>query len=152
RSFFNGGRELPFELEERVLVPSPQHVPTYDLAPEMSAAGIRDAVLAGLANGDAKLVVVNFANADMVGHTGVISAAVAGIEAVDGCMGPTRPAGAAGARSPGRPPRGPPRSCRSRTAAPTPRTPRPRCRSGSPGGASRGAGARSATPRRPCAG
>ncbi|HJZ60646.1 MAG TPA: 2,3-bisphosphoglycerate-independent phosphoglycerate mutase [Miltoncostaeaceae bacterium] len=90
--FFNGGRELPFELEERVLVPSPQHVPTYDLAPEMSAAGIRDAVVAGLGSGDAKLVVVNFANADMVGHTGVIPAAVAGIEAVDACMGPIRAA------------------------------------------------------------
>jgi 2,3-bisphosphoglycerate-independent phosphoglycerate mutase len=91
-SFFNGGRELPFELEERVLVPSPQHVPTYDLAPEMSAAGIRDAVLAGLTAGNPALVVVNFANADMVGHTGVIPAAVAGIEAVDACMGPIRAA------------------------------------------------------------
>src|SRR5262249_51892508 len=64
----------------------------YDLAPEMSAAGIRDAVVAGLGSGDAKLVVVNFANADMVGHTGVIPAAVAGIEAVDACMGPIRAA------------------------------------------------------------
>jgi len=90
--FFNGGRELPFELEERVLVPSPQHVPTYDLAPEMSAAGIREAVVAGLTKGDAALLVVNFANADMVGHTGVIPAAVAGIEAVDVCMGPIRAA------------------------------------------------------------
>src|SRR5262249_26372021 len=72
--FFNGGREAPFPGEERVLVPSPQHVPTYDLAPEMSAAGVRDAVLQGLADPGNALLVVNFANADMVGHTGVIAA------------------------------------------------------------------------------
>jgi 2,3-bisphosphoglycerate-independent phosphoglycerate mutase len=90
--FFNGGREEPFEGERRVLVPSPQHVPTYDLAPEMSAAGVRDAVVQGLAEGVDELVVVNFANADMVGHTGVVEAAVRGIEAVDGCMGAVRAA------------------------------------------------------------
>jgi 2,3-bisphosphoglycerate-independent phosphoglycerate mutase len=90
--FFNGGREEPFEGERRVLVPSPQHVPTYDLAPEMSAAGIRDAVVRGLAEGGDELVVVNFANADMVGHTGVVEAAVRGIETVDGCMGAIRAA------------------------------------------------------------
>jgi 2,3-bisphosphoglycerate-independent phosphoglycerate mutase len=90
--FFNGGREEPFEGERRVLVPSPQHVPTYDLAPEMSAAGVCDAVVQGLAEGVDELVVVNFANADMVGHTGVVEAAVRGIEAVDGCMGPIRAA------------------------------------------------------------
>ncbi len=93
--FFNGGRERPFEGERRVLVPSPQHVPTYDLAPEMSAPGVRDAVLQGLAEGDDALVVVNFANADMVGHTGVVDAAVRGIETVDACMGAVRPAVAA---------------------------------------------------------
>lgn len=93
--FFNGGREEPFEGERRVLVPSPQHVPTYDLAPEMSAAGVRDAVVQGLAEGADSFVVVNFANADMVGHTGVIPAAVRGIEAVDACMGAIRPAVAA---------------------------------------------------------
>ncbi|MBY0395027.1 MAG: 2,3-bisphosphoglycerate-independent phosphoglycerate mutase, partial [Thermoleophilia bacterium] len=64
--FFNGGREEPFEGERRVLVPSPQHVPTYDHAPEMSAAGVRDAVVQGLAEGTDRLVIVNFANADMV--------------------------------------------------------------------------------------
>ncbi|HSJ73726.1 MAG TPA: 2,3-bisphosphoglycerate-independent phosphoglycerate mutase, partial [Miltoncostaeaceae bacterium] len=64
--FFNGGREEPFEGERRVLVPSPQHVPTYDLAPEMSAPGVRDAVVQGLAEGADELVVVNFANPDMV--------------------------------------------------------------------------------------
>jgi 2,3-bisphosphoglycerate-independent phosphoglycerate mutase len=93
--FFNGGREEPFEGERRVLVPSPQHVPTYDQAPEMSAAGVRDAVVQGLAAGADELLVVNFANADMVGHTGVIAAAVRGIETVDGCIGAIRPAVAA---------------------------------------------------------
>ena len=90
--FFNGGREEAFPGERRVLVPSPQHVPTYDHAPEMSAAGVRDAVLEGLRAGGDALLVVNFANADMVGHTGVVEAAVAGIEAVDGCMADIRPA------------------------------------------------------------
>lgn len=90
--FFNGGREAPFEGEERVLVQSPQHVPTYDHAPEMSATGVRDAVLAGVAAGDARLIVVNFANADMVGHTGVVPAAVRAIETVDGCMADIRAA------------------------------------------------------------
>jgi 2,3-bisphosphoglycerate-independent phosphoglycerate mutase len=93
--FFNGGREAPFEGEERVLVQSPQHVPTYDHAPEMSATGVRDAVLAGLQQAEAQLIVVNFANADMVGHTGVIPAAVRGIETVDACMATIRPAVAA---------------------------------------------------------
>ena len=93
--FFNGGREEPFEGERRVLVPSPQHVPTYDQAPEMSAAGIRDAVVQALAEGTDELLVVNFANADMVGHTGVVEAAVRGIETVDACMGAIRPAVAA---------------------------------------------------------
>jgi 2,3-bisphosphoglycerate-independent phosphoglycerate mutase len=93
--FFNGGREAPFEGERRVLVPSPQHVPTYDQAPEMSAVGIRDAVVEGLAEGADDLLVVNFANADMVGHTGVIDAAVRGVETVDACMGAIRPAVAA---------------------------------------------------------
>jgi 2,3-bisphosphoglycerate-independent phosphoglycerate mutase len=93
--FFNGGREEPFEGERRILVPSPQHVPTYDQAPEMSAAGVRDAVVQGLAEGTDELLVVNFANADMVGHTGVVEAAVRAIETVDSCMGAIRPAVAA---------------------------------------------------------
>ena len=96
--FFNGGREEPFEGERRVLVPSPQHVPTYDHAPEMSAAGVRDAVVQALAEGADELLVVNFANADMVGHTGVVEAAVRGIETVDACMGAIRPAVAAAGR------------------------------------------------------
>jgi len=93
--FFNGGREAPFDGEERVLVPSPQHVPTYDQAPEMSAAGVRDAVVAGVRGGAADLLVVNFANADMVGHTGVLPAAVRAVETVDACMADVRAAVAA---------------------------------------------------------
>ncbi len=93
--FFNGGREEPFDGERRILVPSPQHVPTYDHAPEMSAAGVRDAVIQGLADGSDDLLVINFANADMVGHTGVVEAAVRGIETVDGCVGAIRAAVAA---------------------------------------------------------
>jgi 2,3-bisphosphoglycerate-independent phosphoglycerate mutase len=93
--FFNGGREAPFEGEERVLVPSPQHVATYDHAPEMSAAGVRDAVLTGVRSGGYELLVVNFANADMVGHTGSVPAAVTAIQTVDACMGDIRAAVAA---------------------------------------------------------
>ena len=93
--FFNGGREEPFDGEDRVLVQSPQHVATYDEAPEMSAFGIRDAVVGALQEGGRDLYVINFANADMVGHTGVVPAAVAGIEAVDRCMAAIRPAVAA---------------------------------------------------------
>jgi 2,3-bisphosphoglycerate-independent phosphoglycerate mutase len=93
--FFNGGREEPFPGEDRVLVPSPQHVTTYDQAPEMSAAGVRDAVVAGVGDPAFSLLVVNFANADMVGHTGVVEAAVAGIETVDACMAEIRAAVAA---------------------------------------------------------
>jgi 2,3-bisphosphoglycerate-independent phosphoglycerate mutase len=87
--FFNGGREAPFDGEDRVLVQSPQNVATYDEAPAMSASGVRDAVISGLDDGY-ELMVVNFANADMVGHTGVISAAVQAIETVDLCMGRIR--------------------------------------------------------------
>jgi 2,3-bisphosphoglycerate-independent phosphoglycerate mutase len=76
-----------------VLIQSPQHVATYDEAPEMSARGVGDAVVAGLlAPSPAELVIVNFANADMVGHTGVVAAAVRGIEAVDACIGDIRAA------------------------------------------------------------
>ncbi len=91
--FFNGGREAPFDGEERLLIQSPQHVATYDQAPAMSAEGIRAALVECLsASVLPAFVVVNFANADMVGHTGVIPAAVAGIEAVDTCMGDVRAA------------------------------------------------------------
>lgn len=93
--FFNGGREEPFDGEDRVLVQSPQHVATYDQAPEMAAAGVRDAVVHALRAGGPHLYVINFANADMVGHTGVVPAAVAGIEAVDRCVADIRRAVAA---------------------------------------------------------
>ncbi len=93
--FFNGGREEPFDGEDRVLVQSPKHVATYDEAPEMSADGVRDAVVDGVMAGQHEFVVVNFANADMVGHTGVVAAAVRGIETVDRCMAGIRAAVAA---------------------------------------------------------
>ncbi|MBT8399346.1 MAG: 2,3-bisphosphoglycerate-independent phosphoglycerate mutase [Rhodothermia bacterium] len=80
--FFSGGRETEFEGEDRVLVPSPK-VATYDLQPEMSAPELADRVAAALATEDYRLVVLNFANPDMVGHTGVFEAAVAAVEAVD---------------------------------------------------------------------
>ncbi len=83
--FLNGGREAEFDGEERVLIPSPQ-VPTYDLKPEMSAAGVTEIVVAALNEGDADLVVVNYANPDMVGHTGDLAAARRAVETVDGCL------------------------------------------------------------------
>ena len=67
--FFNGGVEKPFYGEERALVPSPK-VPTYDLKPEMSAAGIADAVIHAIERGDFDAIIMNFANADMVAHSG----------------------------------------------------------------------------------
>jgi 2,3-bisphosphoglycerate-independent phosphoglycerate mutase len=85
--FFNGGVEHAVEGEERVLVPSPRDVPTYDFKPEMSARTVTDELVARLAGDTFDFVVVNYANADMVGHTGVVSAAVAAIEAVDECLG-----------------------------------------------------------------
>jgi 2,3-bisphosphoglycerate-independent phosphoglycerate mutase len=84
--FFNGGREEPFEGEDRILVPSPKEVATYDLKPEMSAYQLTDTLLEQLAN-DYSLVVLNFANGDMVGHTGIMEAAVKACEAVDSCLG-----------------------------------------------------------------
>jgi 2,3-bisphosphoglycerate-independent phosphoglycerate mutase len=83
--FLNGGREEPFPGESRVLIPSPK-VATYDLQPEMSAPELTDAVVGAIERGQYPLVVVNFANGDMVGHTGVFAAAVAAIETVDACL------------------------------------------------------------------
>ncbi len=80
--FFSGGRETPFDGEDRILVPSPK-VPTYDLQPEMSAPELADRVAAALAEEKYNFVVLNFANPDMVGHTGVFEAAVKAVEAVD---------------------------------------------------------------------
>jgi 2,3-bisphosphoglycerate-independent phosphoglycerate mutase len=84
--FFNGGREKPFAGEEREMIPSPK-VATYDLQPEMSAAGVCDVVVKGIESDSFELIVVNFANGDMVGHTGVIPAAVKAVETVDACLG-----------------------------------------------------------------
>ena len=82
--FFNGGREDPFEGEERILCPSPK-VATYDLQPEMSAFDIRDAIVPKLKAQAADFVCLNFANPDMVGHTGDMAAAIKACETVDGC-------------------------------------------------------------------
>lgn len=89
--FFNGGREKPFQGEERQMVPSPK-VATYDLQPEMSAAGVCDIVVSGIESGSFDWIVVNFANGDMVGHTGDLNAAIKAIETVDGCLGRIRTA------------------------------------------------------------
>jgi len=83
--FFNGGCEPPFPGEERLLIPSPK-VPTYDLQPEMSAAGVTDALCDALAAGQHDFFLCNYANADMVGHTGVPSAVIAAVETVDRCL------------------------------------------------------------------
>jgi 2,3-bisphosphoglycerate-independent phosphoglycerate mutase len=84
--FFNGGRERVFEGEERILIPSPK-VRTYDLKPEMSAPEVTDALVAAIKSGKYDAIVCNYANADMVGHTGMFAAAVVAIEALDHCLG-----------------------------------------------------------------
>ena len=84
--FFNGGREEPFQGEERMLVPSPK-VATYDLQPEMSAYELADKVVERIRTYDDNFLIINFANPDMVGHTGVISATKKAVEAVDECAG-----------------------------------------------------------------
>src|SRR5882724_4305342 len=84
--FFNGGVETPFPGEERVMVQSPK-VATYDLAPEMSAAGVAEAVIKAVDAQDMDCLVVNFANADMVGHSGKIEPTIKAVETVDGCVG-----------------------------------------------------------------
>ncbi len=83
--FFSGGREVPFEGERRLMVPSPK-VATYDLQPEMSAPGITAAILADIQSNTPDFICLNFANTDMVGHTGVFSAAMKAAETVDGCV------------------------------------------------------------------
>ena len=85
--FFNGGVEEPFTGEERILVPSNREVPTYDLAPEMSAGPITDALITALGRHEHDFIVANYANADMVGHTGVWSAAVEAANVLDGVLG-----------------------------------------------------------------
>jgi 2,3-bisphosphoglycerate-independent phosphoglycerate mutase len=84
--FFNGGRETPLPGEDRELVPSPK-VATYDLEPAMSARGVATALVGAIESGRYDFIVANFANPDMVGHTGVWDAAVAAVEVVDECLG-----------------------------------------------------------------
>jgi 2,3-bisphosphoglycerate-independent phosphoglycerate mutase len=85
--FFNGGREEEHPGEVRILVPSPRDVPSYDLKPEMSAPEVTDRFVAAIESGEFGYAVLNFANPDMVGHTGVIPAAVTAVETVDTCLG-----------------------------------------------------------------
>ena len=85
--FFNGGEEDPYPGEERSLLDSPRDVPTYDKKPEMSAAAVAHAFVDGWREHEPGFAIINFANSDMVGHTGVIEAAVKGIETVDECLG-----------------------------------------------------------------
>ena len=132
--FFNGGREDEWPGETRILVPSPRDVPTYDKKPEMSAAEVAARVAEEIPNGY-RFAIVNFANPDMVGHTGVIPAVV---DAVRGGRRGSRPTGrrrpcssAASASSP--PTTGTPKSCsRTTGSARTLRTRRTRCHSSSP--------------------
>jgi 2,3-bisphosphoglycerate-independent phosphoglycerate mutase len=84
--FFNGGAEEPFKKEDRVLIPSP-NVATYDLKPEMSAPQIADRAVKEIKAGTYDFILINFANADMVGHTGILEAAIKGVEAVDEAVG-----------------------------------------------------------------
>jgi len=83
--FFSGGREIPYEGESRLMVPSPK-VATYDLQPEMSAIEITNAIVPEIENKTAEFICLNYANADMVGHTGVFSAAIKAVETVDACV------------------------------------------------------------------
>jgi len=84
--FFNGGRDKPFEGEDRILIPSPK-VDTYDLQPEMNAPEVADKLVKAIQSNDYDVIICNFANADMVGHTGNFDAAVKAIEALDNCLG-----------------------------------------------------------------
>jgi 2,3-bisphosphoglycerate-independent phosphoglycerate mutase len=85
--FFNGGREAPFDGEDRKMLPSPKDVATYDKKPEMSAAAVAQATQEAVRSGKYDFVLVNFANPDMVGHTGILDAAITAVEAVDAGVG-----------------------------------------------------------------
>jgi 2,3-bisphosphoglycerate-independent phosphoglycerate mutase len=85
--FFNGGREVVFPGEDRILVPSPRDVKTYDEKPEMSAREVTDKLVAAVATGRYGFVLANYANPDMVGHTGILEAAVKAVKVVDECLG-----------------------------------------------------------------
>jgi 2,3-bisphosphoglycerate-independent phosphoglycerate mutase len=94
--FFNGGREEPFAGEERILVPSPREVPSYDHKPEMSAPELAQRFVEAIKSDDFGFAVLNFANPDMVGHTGSIEAAIKAVETVDTCLSEAVDAVAAG--------------------------------------------------------
>ncbi len=85
--FFNGGEEKPFDGEDRCLIPSPRDIPTYDHKPEMSALAVTEEVLQRIDAQGYDLIVLNFANMDMVGHTGVLAAAIKAVQTVDQCVG-----------------------------------------------------------------
>ncbi len=85
--FFNGGEETPFPLEDRILVPSPRDVATYDRKPEMSAREITDKLVEHITSHQYGFILVNYANPDMVGHTGIVDAAVKAVEVLDECLG-----------------------------------------------------------------
>ena len=128
--FFNGGREEAWPGETRMLVPSPRDVPSYDLKPAMSADEVADRVVGEIGDGYAYCV-VNFANPDMVGHTGSIPASIAAVETADRCLGRVvdarRASSAASASSP--PTTATPSRCSRPTgSARTPHTRRTRCR------------------------
>ena len=84
--FFNSGIETPFPGEDRILVPSPRDVDTYDHKPEMSAQSVTEKLIEQIRQGGHAFILVNFANPDMVGHTGILSAAVKAVETVDQCL------------------------------------------------------------------
>ena len=81
--FFNGGVEVPFPREDRILIPSPRDVETYDHKPEMSAGEVTEQVVSKIATDDYDFILLNFANPDMVGHTGILDAAVKAVETID---------------------------------------------------------------------
>ena len=85
--FFNGGEEKKYPGEERILIPSPKDVATYDLKPEMSARPVTEALVKYLREQDVGMVIANYANADMVGHTGNFEASVKAVEVIDECLG-----------------------------------------------------------------
>ncbi len=85
--FFNGGEEKPFPSEDRCLIPSPRDIPTYDHKPQMSALAVKDNVIERINSGKYDFIALNFANMDMVGHTGVLEAAIKACETVDRCVG-----------------------------------------------------------------
>lgn len=85
--FFNGGVEQPWPGEDRVMIPSPKDVATYDQKPSMSAVEVTDEVVTRVESGKYQLIILNFANCDMVGHTGVLAAAIEAVETVDSCLG-----------------------------------------------------------------